>query len=265
MTVLFIGHGSPMNALASNDITQSWQSLGKTIAKPRAILAISAHWYVPYLAVTSRKINATIHDFYGFPPQLANFDYPSHGSAELAEEVVQALAPSNEPVSLDAEWGLDHGVWSVLTHMYPKPDMPIVQLSIDSTKPPRWHYHLAQQLQKLSQSGVLILCSGNIVHNLGKINSKLINTGAAWAIESDNTLVDLIVRRDIEQLCNYTKLSDNVQLAIPTPEHFLPVLYALGASVADSDKIRIFNQVYASGSLSMTSFECVNIRAVNLP
>ena len=253
MTILFIGHGSPMNALEVNNITKSWQDLGKNLAKPRAILAISAHWYIPYLAVTNNKINHTIHDFYGFPPQLANFDYPSNGSLEFTAEIIQALDDfTTDEITRATDWGLDHGVWSVLTHIYPNPEVPIVQLSIDSTKPPLWHYQLAKKLHKLSQSGVLILCSGNIVHNLSQLNWKMPETGSEWAIKSDQLLTELITAREIEQLCDYNSLGNDVKLAIPTPEHFLPVLYALGAS--GDERIEVFSQVYSYSSLSMTSF-----------
>lgn len=255
MTVLFIGHGSPMNALEINHITKSWQNLGKTLAKPRAILAISAHWYVPYLAVSNNKVNHTIHDFYGFPPQLANFDYPSNGSPEFTTEIIQALDDfTTDGIVRATDWGLDHGVWSILTHIYPCPEMPIVQLSINSTKSPRWHFELAKKLRKLSQSGVLILCSGNIVHNLSLLNWKMPEMGSEWAIKSDLQLTKLITTREIDKLCNYNSLSSAIKLAIPTPEHFLPVLYALGAS--GDEHIEVFNQVYSYGSLSMTSFIC---------
>jgi 4,5-DOPA dioxygenase extradiol len=253
MTTLFIGHGSPMNALEINHITKSWQNLGKTLAKPRAILAISAHWYVPYLAISNNKVNHTIHDFYGFPPQLTNFDYPSNGSPEFTAEIIQALNDFKDGEIIRAtDWGLDHGVWSILTHIYPNLEVPIVQLSIDSTKPPLWHYQLGQKLHKLSESGILILCSGNIVHNLSQLNWKSPDNGSRWAIKSDLQLTELITVREIEKLCDYNSLGNDVRLAIPTPEHFLPVLYALGAS--GDERIEIFNQVYSYGSLSMTSF-----------
>lgn len=253
MTTLFIGHGSPMNALEVNSITKNWQNLGKTLAKPRAILAISAHWYVPYLAISNNKINHTIHDFYGFPPQLTNFDYPSNGSPEFTAEIIQALDDFTDGEIIRAtDWGLDHGVWSILTHIYPNPEVPIVQLSIDSTKPPYWHFQLAKKLSKLSQSGVLILCSGNIVHNLGLLNWKMPETGNEWAVKSDQQLIELITAREIDKLYDYNSLGCDVRLAIPTPEHFLPVLYALGAG--GDEHIEVFNQVYSYGSLSMTSF-----------
>lgn len=252
MTILFIGHGSPMNALEENPITKSWQELGKTLPKPKAILAISAHWYVPYLAVSSREINDTIHDFYGFPPQLANFDYPSRGSIELANNIIETLDLADEQISSNSEWGIDHGVWSILTHMYPKLEIPVIQLSIDSRKAPLWHYQLGQKLQKFAQGDILILCSGNIVHNLRLLDWHMANTGYDWAVESDKVLVDLITNGEIDKLCNYNILSENMKLAIPTLEHFLPILYALGAY--GTGKIEIFNQTYSYGSLSMTSF-----------
>ncbi len=253
MTTLFIGHGSPMNALEINYITKSWQNLGKTLVKPRAILAISAHWYVPYLAVSNNKVNHTIHDFYGFPPQLANFDYPSNGSPEFTTEIIQALDDFTVGEIIRAtDCSLDHGVWSILTHIYPNPEVPIVQLSINSTKPPLWHYQLAKKLHKLSQSGVLVLCSGNIVHNLSQLNWEMPETGNEWAVKSDQQLTELITAREIDKLCDYNSLGSDVRLAIPTPEHFLPILYALGAS--GDERIEVFNQVYSYGSLSMTSF-----------
>lgn len=253
MPVLFIGHGSPMIALENNTTTSKWQELGNRWSKPKAILVISAHWYAPYLAITNKDTNQTIHDFYGFPDELSNYDYPSSGSIQIASQISETLNQNGYMPQLTDQWGLDHGVWSILTHMYTKPDMPILQLSIDSRRHPKWHFELGTILSKLREQGVMIICSGNIVHNLSKINMRMPKNAYPWAIAADELLTSLIKKREINQLCNYLTLGDEIHLAIPTPEHYLPVIYALGAGDENSE-IQFFNQYLQYGSLSMTSF-----------
>lgn len=250
MPAMFIGHGSPMNAIEDNYITGSWQNLGKSLPKPKAILVISAHWYVPTTALTYQEKNKTIHDFYGFPEKLATYDYPSNSSKEIAKDIGNVLG--NDIELLENTWGLDHGAWSVLTHIYPNPDMPILQLSIDLTKPANWHFELGQKLAQLRKDGIMIIGSGNIVHNLGLLSWHKPDFGYDWALEFDNKVVDLIKNKDFESLCNYLQLTTSSLMAVPTPEHYLPLLYILGAMLPE-DEIMIFNQVYQYGSLSMTS------------
>jgi len=251
MPVLFIGHGSPMNALENNRFTDKWTEVANSFTAPKAILAISAHWYIDELAITANSQNQTIHDFYGFPPALHNFNYPSKGSAELAANVNKLLDKTGYRVHQRNDWGLDHGVWSILTHMYPKADIPVVQLSIKRNQKPEWHYQLGQQLQPLREEGVLILASGNIVHNLGLLNWHKPDNGFPWAEEFDTQIASLLNVRDYANICNYQTLN-NHQLAIPTDEHFLPLLYAVGAG-SNAKEVRLFNQEPIYGSLSMTS------------
>lgn len=251
MPAIFFGHGSPMNALENNTITQEWQKLGQTLPKPRAILAISAHWYIPMTAITAQNTNQTIHDFFGFPPELANYNYASHGSIEIAENIVNSLAEYDIQITQD-EWGLDHGVWSILTHMYPKPEMPILQLSIDIIQPPEWHYRLGQQLAKLREQGIMIIGSGNIIHNLDMLSWHKPQYGTDWAHEFDNLIVDNIQKHNISNLINYDNLIPSSLPSVPNPDHYLPLLYVVGASDA-TDNLTIFNQEYHYGSLSMTS------------
>lgn len=254
MPILFLGHGSPMNALENNPCTQVWQNLATTLPKARAILVISAHWYTNSpTAITAQAQNQTIHDFYGFPPQLANYDYPSLGSIEIAEEIANTLKPEAHIEVVKNKWGLDHGVWSILTHIYPHPDMPILQLSIDARQNAEYHYNLGKQLAQLRQDSILIIASGNIVHNLGIMNWHKPNVGYDWAIEFDKKIIASIQNNDIAELTNYLALTPMAKSAVPTPDHYLPLLYIVGAS-DPQDKLTIFNQEYQYGSLSMTSF-----------
>lgn len=249
---MFIGHGSPMNAIQDNKLTKSWQHLGKTLPKPRAILVISAHWYAPELAITSQKINPTIHDFYGFPEKLATYEYPSIGSPEIAQEICSLIGKEVMIAQTQHARGLDHGAWSILTHMYPKPDIPILQLSIDSRQNNEWHYNLGQKLAILRQYGIMVISSGNIVHNLSLLSWDRPDYGADFALEFDVTVSALIRRREFTSLIKYHSVTQNALKAVPTPEHYLPLLYILGMADND-DKLTIFNQIYQYGSLSMTS------------
>jgi 4,5-DOPA dioxygenase extradiol len=252
MPVLFLAHGNPMNALADNAWTRAWKSIGERLEKrPAAVLAISAHWYIPGVAVTSSPHPRTIHDFGGFPKTLFEMQYPAPGSAQLVERVAALLAGTQ--VSNDETWGLDHGTWSVLCHVFPEADVPVVQLSIDETKPPQWHYDLARRLAPLRDEGVLIVGSGNIVHNLeaaawGDGRSKAHD----WAERFDALAAEFIERGQHQPLIDYEALGGDALLSIPTPEHYLPLLYALAARQA-GDALTFPTSGIDLGSISMRS------------
>ena len=252
MPVLFIGHGSPMNAIENNEFTQNFIKIAKEIDRPKAIVCISAHWFTNGTKITSMDKPKTIHDFYGFPEELYNIDYPAIGDAKLAKEVKELL--DGIKVELDTEWGLDHGAWSVLIHMYPNADIPVIQLSINYNEPASYHYALAKKLLSLREKGVLILGSGNIVHNLNIIDFRHIDTrdyGYEWARKAKDIINKSIINGDFDSLVNY-KDNHDLDLAIPTPEHFLPLIYILGLKQED-EKIEFFNDILVGGSLSMTS------------
>jgi len=247
LPVVFFGHGSPMNALGGR-YAEVWAKLGASLPRPRAILMVSAHWYVEGVAVTAMEAPRTIHDFYGFPDELYRIAYPAPGDPALAVRAGGLIAP--EPVAFDLEWGLDHGTWSVLTHLYPDADVPVVQLSLDTAQPGDFHLNLARELTPLRDEGVLILGSGNIVHNLRLINFRD-PAPADWAARANTLLRARIEAGDVDALADWRTLGADVVLGIPTPEHYLPLLYALGAR-RDGDKIHIFNDEVTS-SLSMLS------------
>ncbi len=253
MPVLFLGHGSPMNAIEENQFVQGFREISKKIPKPNAILCVSAHWYTEGTFVTAGESQKTIHDFYGFPAELFAVQYPAKGNPELAHETTKLLLPKN--VIETEDWGLDHGAWSVLRHLYPDADIPVIQLSIDYTKPPQWHFELANQLQKLREKGILIIGSGNIVHNLRLVDWKNINTVGAgwdWAIEAREKTNQWILDGNFQNLIDYQKHGTALQYAVPTPDHFLPLIYSLGLKQSQ-DKISLFNDELIGGSLSMTS------------
>jgi 4,5-DOPA dioxygenase extradiol len=253
MPVLFLGHGSPMNAIEENDFVKGFRTIGSTIPKPKAILCVSAHWETRGTFVTAMEKPKTIHDFGGFPQQLFEVQYPASGSPELAKETQQIV--SKTTVGLDQNWGLDHGCWSVVKHLYPNADVPVVQMSLDFQKNPQYHYELAQQLATLRQKGVLIIGSGNIVHNLGMVAwDKLDKPGYGydWAIETHETVNRYIAAGNHEPIINYSKQGKAMQLAVPTPEHFLPLLYVLGLQ-EKGEKVTFYNDSLLAGSLSMTS------------
>lgn len=250
MPVLFLGHGNPMNALQTNEFTESWALLGELLPVPKAILSVSAHWETSGTCVTAMPNPPTIHDFGGFPQELFNLEYPAPGSPDLANAICNLLAP--KPVQLDYAWGLDHGSWSILKHMYPQAQIPVVQLSLDYNLTPSEHFSLAQNLRKLRSKGILIMASGNLVHNLRLINWQMQNQGEEWAKNADNQLVQLIKDRSYTDLINYKSLGKHINLAIPTPEHYLPLLYVLAQIQAGEDLV-FFNQSILLGSLSMTS------------
>jgi len=257
MPVLFVGHGSPMNAIQDNPYSRTWRRLGEILPRPRAILCISAHWETWGALVTAMEQPRTIHDFGGFPRALFAARYPASGSPWLAGEIRQALAHAQ--VGLDLDWGLDHGCWSVLKQMYPAADVPVVQLSLDTTRTAAEHYALAQELAPLRRRGVLILGSGNMVHNLrrivirgGGLDDLNAPFGLDWAIEANDLFKRLIDERRHDELADYPSLGRAVQLAVPTPEHYLPLLYAL-ALQQEEETALYFNDQAVGGSLTMTS------------
>jgi len=247
---LFIGHGNPMNALLTNPVTERWASLGRTLPRPKAILAVSAHWYIQDAAVTVSTSPKTIHDFGGFPPELFQVQYPAPGDPDLAARVQHLLAPL--PVRRDDRWGLDHGTWSVLCHVYPQADIPVVQLSIDETQPPSFHHEIGQRLAPLREEDVLILGSGNIVHNLHAYAwGRHVQEPYDWATRFEQRVRELMLAEDYSPLLHYeTKLGREAELAIPTPDHYLPLLYVLGTR-APSEALSFPVEGVDGGSVSM--------------
>lgn len=250
MPVLFVGHGSPMNAIEENPFSLAWQQLGRELPTPTAILCVSAHWETPDTRVTVSPTPATIHDFGGFPKALYEVQYPALGSPELAYEV-KRTATSTE-VELDTSWGLDHGSWSIIRHMYPQANIPIVEMSLSYRLTPQQHYELAHELATLRQHGVLIMGSGNMVHNLRLLDWNNPSHGFDWALQANDTLKRLIVEGRHAELISYQTLGREVQLAVPTPDHFLPLLYALALKQED-EPLSFFNDSPVMGSLTMTS------------
>lgn len=253
MPLLFLGHGSPMNAIEENQFVQGFRNTVKNIPKPNAILCVSAHWFTKGTKVTAMNFPPTIHDFGGFPEALYQVQYNAPGSPELAEATQKILAPT--PVDLDHNWGLDHGAWSVIKHLYPNADIPVIQLSIDYTKPAEYHFELGKKLQALRERGILIVGSGNIVHNLRLVDFANINKvdyGFEWAHEAFETVNKNLLEGNYKPLVEYDKQSKALQLAIPTPDHFLPLLYILGLQ-NKNEELSLFNNHLLAGSLSMTS------------
>lgn len=254
MPVLFLGHGSPMNAIEENEFVQGFKNIANEISKPKAILCISAHWETKGTFITAMQNPPTIHDFSGFPKELFEVQYPASGNPELAKQTKELITKTE--VGLDENWGLDHGTWSVVKHLYPKADVPIIQLSLDYTQNPQFHYDLAKQLKPLRERGVLIIGSGNIVHNLGKVEWRRLNEtfGYDWAIEANEKIKKYILDGNHKDLINFRSQGKAFDLAIPTPEHFLPLLYAL-ALKENIDPVKIFNDKPVAGALTMTSFK----------
>lgn len=253
MPVLFLGHGSPMNAIEENQFVAGFREVSKKIPKPNAILCVSAHWFTDGTFITAMEMPKTIHDFYGFPKELFEVQYPAPGNPALAKETAELLAPVL--VEEDHSWGLDHGAWSVIRHLYPEADIPVIQLSIDYTKPPQYHFDLAKKLNKLREKGILILGSGNIVHNLRMIDWRNINTvgsGWDWAIEAREKTNNWLLEGNFQNLIDYQKQGTALQYAVPTPDHYLPLIYTLGLK-EKSDELSLFNDELIGGSLSMTS------------
>lgn len=250
MPVLFVGHGNPMNAIETNEFSLEWQRLGKILPKPSAILCVSAHWETQGTFVTAMNKPATIHDFGGFPKELFDVQYPAPGDPVLAKETQSLYGP--DTIGLDYSWGLDHGTWSILKIMYPEAEIPVIQLSLDHRKDAQYHYNLAGQLAKLREKGVLIIGSGNMVHNLRKVDWSMPGKGFDWAEEANTRFKQLIIDNNHSQLVNYRGLGSEVELSVPTPEHFLPLLYTLSVK-KNTDTITFFNDKSLMGSLSMTS------------
>ena len=247
---LFVGHGSPMNAIEENSFSKTWIEIGKILPKPAAVLCISAHWETRGTFVTAVDHPRTIHDFYGFPDSLFAVQYPAPGNPQLAREICEEIkVPIIKP---DLNWGLDHGAWSVLKRFYPEANIPVVQLSLDYSLNPGEHYLLGKQLKKLRKKGVLIIGSGNIVHNLRRIDWNNPDSGHEWALEANEQVKQLILSGDYLKLTHYDLLGSSIQSAIPTPEHFLPLLYILSLT-DENDSISFFNDRCVYGSLAMTS------------
>jgi 4,5-DOPA dioxygenase extradiol len=253
MPVLFVGHGNPMNAIEENEFVNGFRSIAKQLPMPEAILCISAHWETRGTQLTAMQQPRTIHDFGGFPEKLYQVTYPAPGSPQLASEIGQMI--TSTPVINDYAWGLDHGCWSVIKHFYPQANIPVVEMSLDQHKTPRQHYDMAKELKALRQQNVLIVGSGNIVHNLRLIDWQHINTpdaGYDWAVEVNTKVKQLIDNHHHDKLINYRNQGSSFQMAIPTPEHFLPLLYIL-ALQDDDDTVAFFNDKAIGGSLTMTS------------
>ncbi len=253
MPVLFVGHGSPMNAIEENEFVEGWRKLGKTLPRPKAILCVSAHWETKGTFVTAVQKPQTIHDFGGFPKALYDVQYPAPGSPELAHETKRTITKT--VVWLDEKWGLDHGAWSVIRRIYPEADIPIIEFSLDYTQGPQYHYELGKQLAALRNKGVLIIGSGNMVHNLRMVAWDKMNEpeyGFDWAITANNKFKQLIQEGNHKELINYSNLGREVQLAIPTPDHYLPLLYTL-ALKDKNEPVSFFNDKPVMGSLTMTS------------
>ena len=253
MPAIFFGHGNPMNALLSNRYTEAWRGIGGSIPKPAAILCISAHWYVPGTGVTVSTAPRTIHDFGGFPAELYQVQYPAPGSPELARRVQELLAPL--PVNLSEDWGLDHGTWSVLKHVYPGAEIPVVQLSIDETQPPEFHYELGRKLETLRSEGVLIVGSGNLVHNLhayawGRHNADPYD----WAVRFEQTARDMMQAGEHGPLTQYEQLGRDAMLSVPTPDHYLPLLYVL-ATKQQAEPVSFPVEGIDGGSVSMLAVQ----------
>ncbi|MBX2909747.1 MAG: 4,5-DOPA dioxygenase extradiol [Chitinophagales bacterium] len=254
MPVLFLGHGSPMNAIEENEFVTGFRSIVKEIPKPNAILCVSAHWETKGTFVTAMQNPPTIHDFGGFPKELFAVQYPAPGSPDLAKQTKSLI--SKTEVGLDDKWGLDHGAWSVIKHLYPNADIPVIQMSIDYSQTPQYHYELAQQIKSLREKGVLIIGSGNIVHNLGKVEWRRLNEtfGYDWAIEANDKMKKFILDGNHKELINFRSQGKAFDLAIPTPEHYLPLLYSL-AMQEKNEEVKLFNDKAVAGALTMTSLK----------
>jgi 4,5-DOPA dioxygenase extradiol len=262
MPALFIGHGSPMNTLEHNGFTDAWRRLGRDLPRPRAVLVISAHWYFGATAVTAMPRPRTIHDFYGFPPELFAFEYPAPGAPELAEEIVEVVKPQWVGLDID-QWGLDHGAWSVLTHLYPAADIPVVQLSINALRPLDYHLQLGASLAPLRERGVMIIGSGDVVHNLARVQWDQPDAAFDWAERFD----DAAAAQLLEAPGNILRLMEHPDyaLAVPTPDHFIPLLYVAGLAAADEVGAKALVRGHTLGSISMSCYgvgfaasECTN-------
>lgn len=253
MPALFIGHGSPMNGIEDTEFSRRWTSMAKEIPTPKAVLVVSAHWFTKGTKITAMDFPRTIHDFGGFPPELFAVQYPAPGHPSIAKETASLLHSAH--VELDHDWGLDHGTWTIIRHMYPEADVPVLQLSIDYTKDPQYHYGLAKELYALRKKGVLIIGSGNMVHNLRMVAWDKLNDGEYgydWTKSINEKFKFLITDGDHQSLINYNRLGKDALLAIPTVEHYLPLMYTLGVKNR-SENVTFFNDKAVGGSLTMTS------------
>ena len=254
MPIMFVGHGSPMNAIEDNEFSREWSRIGNSLVKPQAILSISAHWLTKGSFVTAMEKPRTIHDCYGFPKELFDVNYPAPGNPQLASKT--QLLINKTKVKLDQEWGLDHGTWSVIRKMYPGAEIPVLQLSIDYTKDLRWHFELAKELFELRKKGILILGSGNLVHNLKMLNWQNPEGIYEWAEEINEKFKENISSNNYNKLINYDELGTEAKLAIPSPDHYIPMLYILGL-LSTNEQVSYFNDKTVLGSISMTSFVSV--------
>ncbi len=252
MPALFLSHGSPMNAVADNEHTRAWRSLGEALGRPRAILSVSAHWYTRGTFVTGEAAPKTIHDFGGFPEVLFRQQYPAPGDPALASEVVGCLRDFGATARTD--WGIDHGTWSVLKHVYPQADIPVVQLSVDATRPWRDALRIGRALQTLRDSGVLVLGSGGIVHNLGRVDWQGRSPTPAWALEFDHWVVERLSARDFESLAEPSAFPSAGPTAVPTPDHYLPLLYVLGTAMP-GENARVVHTGYELGTISLHAIQ----------
>lgn len=255
MPVLFLGHGSPMNAIEDNEFTQGFRKIEKEIPKPSSVLVVSAHWETNGTQVTAMEKPRTIHDFGGFPPALFAVKYPAPGNPELANEISGTL--KDQQIKPDHKWGLDHGAWSVVKYLYPEADIPVLQMSLNYCKTPQQHYELGKELSYLRRKGVLIIGSGNIVHNLGMVAwDKLDKSGYAydWAFEANEKMKEFVMNDNHQSLIDYTKQGTSFKLSIPTPDHYLPLLYIL-ALKEKNEPVNVFNDQSVGGSISMTSLK----------
>lgn len=250
MPMMFIGHGSPMNAIEDNRYTKSWMEMAKKIPKPESIVSISAHWYTKGTKIMNEENPKTIYDMYGFPKELYEISYNVPGNPKLAENVKSLISKQSV---FDNSWGIDHGTWSVLVHMYPERDIPVFQISIDASARPEVHYQIGRELKSLRHQGVLLFGTGNIVHNLRMIDWEIKDKGFDWAYKFDDYMKENIENRNHEKVINYLSLGETAKLAVPTPDHFNPILYILGASDKE-DEISTYNNGCMMGSLSMTSY-----------
>ena len=253
MPVLFIGHGSPMNGIEDTEFSRRWTQMAKEIPTPKAVLVVSAHWFTKGTQITAMDFPKTIHDFGGFPKELFAVQYGAPGDPALAKETANLLQTAH--VELDHDWGLDHGSWTIIRHMYPDANIPVLQLSIDYTKGPQYHYDLAKELHALRKKGVLIIGSGNMVHNLRMVAWDRLNDqeyAYDWAAQINDKFKELILSGEHKPLINYSSLGREAMLAIPTPEHYLPLMYTLGLKTG-KDTVSFFNDKAVGGSLTMTS------------
>lgn len=250
MPVLFVGHGSPMNAIEDNEYSRTWRKISDIIPRPEAILSVSAHWFTKGTRIMNGENPKTIYDMYGFPDELYKVTYNAPGSPRIAKMAKELISGETK---YDNSWGIDHGTWSVLVHMYPDRDIPVFQVSVDYDAPAETHYRIGKELGALRKEGVLLFCSGNIVHNLRLVDWHKVTKGFDWAYEFDDYIYENIMKNNHDNIVNFRRAGDSAKLAVPTPDHFYPLLYALGAS-DDSDTVSLYNKSCELGSLTMTCY-----------